>query len=111
MLKWFLVNTLTLLLITRILPGVHIDSWQNAAGAVLIIGIINITIKPILSLLTLPITFLTLGLFSLVLNTLMLLLAANITPGFAIDGFFTALVASVLNSLISGALNSLLEHK
>ena len=107
MLKWFVINTTSLLIITRVLPGFAIDSWQNALLAVLVIGIINITIKPVLTLLTLPVTFLTLGLFSLILNVLMLMLAAYITPGFKIDGFLTALLASLLHSLITAIFNSL----
>jgi putative membrane protein len=107
MLKWFLINTITLLIIAKILPGFVIESWQNAILAVIIIGIINITIKPILSLLTLPITLLTLGIFSFVLNALLLLLAARITPGFKIDGFMTAFFASLLMTLIATVLDRL----
>lgn len=110
MLKWFLINTISLLIITRLLPGFQIDSWVNAIIAVLIIGILNITIKPILSLLTLPINFLTLGLFSLVLNTLMLLLAAYLAPGFQINGFVTALIASLLHSIFTSAISTLTKR-
>lgn len=109
MIKWFLVNVVTLLIVTRILPGFVIDKWQNVLIAVIIIGLINITIKPILKLLTLPITLLTLGLFSWIINALMLLLAANITPGFRIDSFWTALLGSLLMSLISTALHKLVK--
>jgi putative membrane protein len=107
MIKWLLVNTISLLILTRLLPGFLIDDWTYAILAVLVMGIVNITIKPLISLLTLPITFLTLGLFSIVINTLMFLLVAYITPGFRIDGFLTALIASLLHSLITGAINSL----
>ncbi len=106
MVKWFIVNVITLLILARFLPGFTITQWQNAIVAVLIIGLINITIKPILKLLTLPITILTLGLFSWVINALMLLLAARFTPGFEIDGFLTALIASLLLSFITSALSN-----
>lgn len=109
MLKWFVVNVITLLILARFLPGFTITEWQNAIIAVLIIGLINITIKPILKLLTLPITLITLGLFSWVINALMLLLAAYLTPGFRIDGFLTALIASLLLSVITSVLNQIGE--
>lgn len=109
MLKWFIVNTLSLLIITYILPGFIISNWKTAVFAVLVIGLINITIKPILSLLTLPITIVTLGLFSFILNALLLLLAANIVPGFQINGFLTALLASLLMGFISGVLSKIAD--
>jgi putative membrane protein len=109
MLKWFLINTISLLIITRILPGFIINEWPNAVIAVIVIGLINITIKPILKLLTLPITILTLGLFSWVINALMLILAANLVHGFDIDSFWTALFASLLMGLINMALKTLVK--
>lgn len=111
MLRWFLINFITLLVLTRFLPGFTIDSWKNAALAVLAIGIINVTIKPLAHLLSLPITILTLGLFAIVINTLMLLLASSIVPGFQIDGFVTALIASICMSLLSSLLDKALEKK
>lgn len=109
MLKWFLVNVITLLILARFLPGFTITEWQNAIIAVLVIGFINITIKPIFKLLALPITLLTLGLFSWVINALMLLLAAYLTPGFKIDGFLTALIASLFLSVVTSVLNQIGE--
>ena len=105
MVKWLLINTISLLLITRLLPGFTIDQWTNAIMAVIVMGVVNITIKPIISLLTLPITFLTLGLFSIVINTLLFLLVAYLTPGFEINGLLTALFASLLHSIITGLFN------
>jgi len=107
MLKWFIVNTITLMILTFILPGFQVSNWTSAVLAVIVIGLINALVRPILSILTLPITILTLGLFSIILNALMLLLATSITPGFHIDTFWTALIASILMGFISGALNSL----
>ncbi|MDQ3098795.1 MAG: phage holin family protein [bacterium] len=109
MLKWFIVNVITLLLLARFLPGFEITQWQNAVIAVLVIGLINITIKPILKLLTFPITILTLGLFSWIINALMLMLAARLTDGFNIDGFLTALIAALLLSIITSLLNQIGE--
>jgi len=107
MIKWLLVNTISLLILTRFIPGFVVNQWFFAVLAVLIMGVVNITIKPFFTLLTLPITFLTLGLFTIVINTVMFLLVAYLTPGFKIDGFLTALIASLLHSLITGAVNRL----
>lgn len=109
MVKWFFVNFITLLIIARILPGFQIDNWTNAIAAVFVIGLINMSIKPIVHVLALPVTILTLGLFAFVVNTLMLLLAAWIVPGFQIDGFWTALIASILMSFLSSAIESMTD--
>ena len=110
MIKWFFVNFITLLIIAAILPGFQIDNWTYAIAAVFVIGLINATIKPLLHVLTFPITLITMGLFAFVINTLMLLLAAAIVPGFAITGFWTALIASVLMSFLSSAIDSMTDQ-
>jgi putative membrane protein len=74
-LRWF-INALVILLIAEIVPGITISSFWTALIVAIILGIINVTLKPILLLLTLPITILTLGLFTLIINALMLWLAA-----------------------------------
>ena len=104
--RWF-VNAIALYIVTRILPGIQLADFGSALVAVLVIGLVNALIKPILLLLTLPITILTFGLFSLVINALMLMLAGNLTPGFQVDGFGTALIGSILLSIITTILHSL----
>lgn len=92
-------------LITQyLLPGVVVESFVTAIVVAAMIAILNITVKPLLILLTIPITVFTLGLFLLVINALMILLAAEIVPGFAVNGFWWAL----LFGLILGLINSLL---
>lgn len=103
--QWFL-SALALYIVSTIVPGIHIVSFSSALVAVLIIGFVNMLIKPILFLLTLPITLLTLGLFSLVLNALMLMLAGSVTSGFRVDGFGAAFVGSILLSIVSMILHS-----
>ncbi|MDQ3239287.1 MAG: phage holin family protein [bacterium] len=110
MIKSFIITTLSLLLITYILPGFVIDKWPYAILAAVIIGLINVTIKPILKLLTFPITLVTLGLFSWVINALMLMLADALTPGFQITTFWVALLAALLLSFISTMLKTLVEE-
>lgn len=107
MVKWLLVNTISLLILTRLLPGFMIEQWINAVIAVIVMGVVNVTIKPLITLLTLPITILTLGLFTVIINTIMFLFVAYLTPGFEINGFMTALLAALLHSVITGIINNL----
>ncbi|PSL07503.1 phage holin family protein [Cecembia rubra] len=87
-----------------IIPGVHVESFLTALVVAALIALLNITVKPLLILLTIPITILTLGLFLLALNAILILIAAAIIPGFTVDGFWWAL----LFGLILGLINSLL---
>jgi len=106
--RWVL-NALALYIVATILPGIHLSDFGSALVAVVIIGLVNVLIKPILFLLTLPVTVITFGLFAFVLNALMLMLASALTPGFKIDGFGTALLGSILLSLITTVLYSLVQ--
>jgi len=106
--RW-VVSALALYIVSKILPGIRLADFWSALVAVLVIGLINALIKPILFLLTLPVTILSLGLFTFVLNALMLVLASRLTPGFQIDGFGTAILGSVLFSVISTLLHGLVK--
>ncbi len=99
LIKW-LVLALTLVLIANLIPGIEVDSFGVALVAGLVIGLINLVIRPLLQILSLPITILTLGLFGFILNALMFWLAAALVPGFEIDGFIPALFGSILMTLI-----------
>jgi putative membrane protein len=101
LIRWVL-SALALMLIALLLPGMHVTNFLAALFAALIIGVINVLIRPILVLLTLPVTLLTLGLFLIVINALLFWLASAISPGFSVDGFFpTALLASILYSILT----------
>ncbi len=93
--------------LTYVLSGVHITDFKAAIIFALVLAVLNLIIKPILVILTIPITVLTLGLFLIVINTLIIMLAANLLDGFAVQGFWWALIFSVLLSLVSSALNSM----
>lgn len=95
-----LINALGLLLITRLLEGFQVDSFYYALIAAIVIGLLNALVRPVLFILTLPITIVTLGLFVFVINALMIWFAASFLEGFAVDGFMTALVAAALMWLI-----------
>ncbi|TXD79672.1 phage holin family protein [Algoriphagus ratkowskyi] len=91
------------------LSGIHIDTFVTGFILAAVIILINITLKPLLIILTLPITIFTLGLFLLVINALMIMLADRIIPGFQVDGFWWAIlfaiVLSVINSLFGNNMN------
>lgn len=107
-LKW-LVLALSILLSAYLLPGIMISGVWSALWLAIFLALINITLKPLLIILTLPINILTLGLFTLVINALMILLASTVIKGFEVQGFWWALLFSVVLSLISYGLNSLIK--
>jgi putative membrane protein len=106
-----LFNALGLLLIAKYVPGITVDSFYTAVIAALILGVLNVILKPILTILTLPITLLTLGLFSLVINAALFIFAASFIEGFAVASFWYALLGSLLMSLISTIGNSWIGGK
>lgn len=99
------VSTIAIIIATYIIPGATVTLFSAVVLAV-VLGIINVFIKPFVKLIALPITILTLGLFSLVINALFILLAAKIVQGFHIDGFWTAMWFSIALSLINALFNS-----
>src|SRR5699024_6879242 len=101
MITKILVNSLAFFAIGYLLTGVHIKSYWTALGAAILLAVINAFVKPIVVFLTLPISMLTLGLFLLVINALMLMLIDALMDGFKIEGFGWALVFSILLSLLN----------
>jgi putative membrane protein len=96
----WLLGALALWLVAQIIPGIQVRSFQTALLATIVIALVDVTIGPILRFIAFPITFLTLGLFRLVLNAVLLKLASVFTPGFRIDGFLNALVGSLVLTLL-----------
>lgn len=99
-LHWFVI-ALALAATAWLLPGVIVTSWPALAVAALVLGLVNAVVRPILFLLTLPITLLTLGLFYLVVNGLAFGLAAGVVPGFEVAGLGSAILGALLVSLFS----------
>ncbi|MEG1024497.1 phage holin family protein [Flavobacterium plurextorum] len=95
-----LVTAALVLLIANFLTGVHVASFTTAIIVAVVLGLLNLFIKPILVILTLPVTVITLGLFLLVINAIIILLCTNIVGGFAVDSFWTALWFSVILSIL-----------
>jgi putative membrane protein len=106
LLHW-LLSTASLLIVAYLIPGIAIRGLGTALIAPIVIGLVNATIGFILKILTLPLTVLTLGLFWLVINALMLQLAAALVPGFYVSGFWSAFFGAIILSMVNMALRSL----
>ena len=98
--RWIL-NTLALFLVVTIVPNFHYKSWVSLFIAAAVLGLLNAIVRPVLFVLTLPLTIVTLGLFLLVLNAIMLELTDWLAPGFGVDGFGWAVVGALILSVVS----------
>lgn len=98
--RW-IVNAGALLLVAYLYSGVQVTSFTAALVAALVIGLVNAVVRPILVLLTLPVTILTLGLFLFVINALLFWFVAEVVRGFTVNGFMAALIGSLLFSILT----------
>ncbi len=96
-----IIATFSLILVAKLLPGIDISGLYPALISAILLGILNALVRPILIFLTLPITVVTLGIFIFVINAGIFLFVASFVDGFAVDGFFSALLGSVLVSMVS----------
>jgi len=108
LLNWIL-SALAVWVVAKIVPGISVSGPMAALIVALVIGFINATIGLLLKVVTFPLTVLTLGLFWLVINALMLKLASVFVPGFAVHGFFAAFIGAILLSLVSSLLHWLVK--
>ena len=106
--QW-VVSGAAIIITAYLLPGVAVEGFLAALVTALILGLINAIIRPILILLTLPLNILTLGLFTLVINALLVMLAAAVVPGFAVKGFWWALLFGIVLAIVNFALSPLLK--
>ena len=104
----WLINAAALLAVSYLMPSVQVTSFGAALIAALVLSVVNTIIRPILVLLTLPVTILTLGLFIFVINGLLFLAVAHLLEGFQVAGFWPAVLAAIVYSLISWALSALI---
>lgn len=107
----WLVNTLALLALPYVIPGVKVDTFTAALIAALVLGLINTLIRPILILLTLPATLLTLGLFIFVINGLLFWWVGSFVDGFHVSGFWAGFFGAIVYSIISWLLSMLVPRK
>ncbi len=109
LLRWFLLAC-ALLLVATVYPGVSVASYGAALWAAAVLGLLNTLVRPILVLLTLPITIVTLGLFLFVVNALMFWAAASLLDSFDVTGFGAALIGSILYTLLSIVIDSAMQR-
>ena len=110
LIRW-VINALALILISQMIKGIEVDHIAAAFVAAAVLGVINAVLRPILILLTLPITILTLGLFALVINGFMLYIAGTIVKGFHVSGFWPAVFGALFLSLISWIANAFISDR
>lgn len=102
-----LINGFAVFVASYILQGVHVQNFLTAIIVAIVLGIVNTLIKPILLILTLPFTILTLGLFTFIINGLMILLTSAVVPGFKVDGLLWAILFSIVLSIVNSFLHLL----
>jgi putative membrane protein len=108
LLALWVINAIALLALPYLISSVSIDSFLTALLVAVVLGFVNTVIRPILLLLTLPVTIVSLGLFIFVINGLMFWAVASIFDGFHVDGFWSAVIGALLYSIISWALSTLI---
>lgn len=102
--KWTL-NCVALFCVMKIVPGIHIERFKTLLLATFVIGLLNTFLRPVIMMLTLPVNFMTLGLFTFVVNAMIFYLAAHLVPDFKVDSFSASFIASILFSFFSFVLS------
>lgn len=108
--RW-IVNALGLILISQVVKGIEVDTVSAAFIAAAVLGVINAVLRPVLLFITLPITVLTLGLFALAINGLMLYIAGSVVEGFHVTGFWASVIGALFLSVISGLANAFISDR
>jgi putative membrane protein len=108
LLRW-LILTVAIMVSAHLFPGIQVNGFGTALFAALVLGILNAFFRPILFILTLPINLLTLGLFTFVINALLLMMTSGLIGGLVVKGFWSALVGSLIISLVSWLLSSFIN--
>ena len=103
------LNALALMATTYVVPGFKVDNFTTAVLAAVVVGVVNTFIRPILAFVTAPLNVVTLGLFAFVINAVVLFIVSTFVPGLMIDGWVPAILASIVLSVVSTALNSVLK--
>jgi len=110
MVRWLLL-TISIIFTSYLIDGIYVRNFTSALFAALALGILNALFRPILLIITLPVNILTLGLFTFVINALLLKMVSGIVPGFQVHGFFSAVFGSLLISLVSWLLSSFVNER
>jgi len=107
----WLINALALLALPYLFTSIQVDDFVTALVAALVLGLVNALIRPVLVLLTLPVTLLTLGLFIFVINGLLFWFVGSFVPGFHVAGFWAGVFGAIVYSIISWALSALIPDR
>ena len=110
LIRWLLL-TISIILTSYLVEGIYVASFFSALFAALVLGILNALFRPLLIVITLPINILTLGLFTFVINALLLKMVSGVVPGFYVYGFWSAVFGSLIISLVSWLLSSFVSDK
>ncbi|MBD0850633.1 phage holin family protein [Maribacter arenosus] len=105
-----LLSAIAVVILSKILPGVGVDTYMTAIIVAIVLSLLNFIVKPILVILTLPVTILTLGLFLLIINAIIILLADSLITGFSVENIWWALLFSLLLSFLQSILFSILKE-
>lgn len=105
-----LLMALAVLLLGNVLPGASISNYTTAIWVALVLGVLNVLVKPLLQLISLPITIITLGLFLFVINAFIILMASSLVNGFSVNGFLSALLFSLCLSILQSVIDNFLEE-
>jgi len=108
LIKW-LCLTAAIMLTAYLVDGIHVAGFAHALGTAAVLGILNVFLRPILFILTLPINIMTLGLFTFIINALMLKIASGLIPGFSVIGFWAAVFGALIISVVNWILNALIR--
>ena len=110
LIRWLLL-TISIILTSYLVDGIYVESFFSALFAALVLGILNALFRPVLLVITLPINILTLGLFTFVINALLLKMVSGVVPGFYVYGFWSAVFGSLIISLVSWLLSSFVSDR
>ncbi len=110
LIRWLLL-TVSIILTSYLVDGIYVESFFSALFAALVLGILNALFRPVLIVITLPINILTLGLFTFVINALLLKMVSGVVPGFYVYGFWSAVFGSLIISLVSWLLSSFVSDR
>jgi len=105
-----IINAALLLFISRLVPGLYVEGWGSAFMGAMVLGLVNFFVKPVMVILTLPLTMITLGLFLLVVNALMPWLVSGLVPGIRLEGFGSAILGSLVLSLLNLAISAMVRR-
>jgi len=105
-----IINAALLLIVSRLVPGLYVEGWGSAFIGAIVLGLVNFFVRPVMVVLTFPLTMVTLGLFLLIVNALMLWLMAALVPGIHLQGFGSAFLGSLLFSLLNLAISAIVRR-